>query len=884
MKSFQKYLILTVLIFPLISSVLFGFGFESFNKTSNKITEDKNDPLLSDIIVNNYIVPGVTGSLSPDQIIKIGVLDDLESLSGEHAVNGALLAAKEINLAGGIDINGSQHYVGIVAENTDEANPNLDITKAVAAAETMVNVHDPHFIVGGYRTEALMAYIEVIMDYEIPFIGTGCQTDVFCQNVLDNYNRYKYFFRGMPLNSTSIGVEFITYILTIANVLGAMYSGTVDTVAIFREDLGWTVPLSSALNAYLPIYGLTVVEDIACPVYASTPEVISHMVQIEASEAQILIPLISSELGILMDMAYEVVKPKCLMAGMNTLAQLDSYWDDTQGACQYEVLMQHTFRTNKTDQTIPFWDAYLNEYDKEPYYTGVGAYDAVRLLAHAVNKSKSFNPDVIVSQMEKVNKTNPFLGASGNIAFTNSHDLEHVVPTWNMLYPDSIATAPLMVPYWGINNLVGEMDLPGDFTLTTDAINPDTNGDFILYWTESQGAEEYSLYMSDSYITYINQDLDLISHQYDNLPYEITDLETGKYYFILASYNISGETLSNCIYVDVLRPVPGLFTLTSDATNPDTDGSFNLSWTSSEGADNYSVYKHTGPITEINETIEVLAYQNATSPFQITETADGIYYYGILAVNATGVTLSNTIFVNVSFPPPDHDLGVYLQVPISIESDTSYIINASVKNLGLSDEVDVQLFLYLDEVLVDSIIVPYLSFGASGTIQYEWTPTEYRAYNFTAIAPPVPLEPYLDNNRKTTIVDVSETELFDGLYIKHTFSQMGYVYNTNFTYTPYTSDLYNVSFGMEYMGLHMSYPWIVDALTRIMSGGSIFGDGAYTPAWIFTDTSLHDTIPIAVDGEGDHDFYVARELIHDLPGFGLGNSLKWYIFLRCRSV
>jgi len=48
----------------------------------------------------------------------------------------------------------------------------------------------------------------------------------------------------------------------------------------------------------------------------------------------------------------------------------------------------------------------------------------------------------------------------------------------------------------------------------------------------------------------------------------------------------------------------------------------------------------------------------------------------------------------------------------------------------------------------------------------------------------------------------------------------------------------------------------------------MFGDGAHTPAWIHSSTSLYDTIPIAVDGEGNHDFYVARELIYNLPGFG----------------
>ncbi|MFX1288709.1 MAG: hypothetical protein ACFFFY_09160, partial [Promethearchaeota archaeon] len=60
-----------------------------------------------------------------------------------------------------------------------------------------------------------------------------------------------------------------------------------------------------------------------------------------------------------------------------------------------------------------------------------------------------------------------------------------------------------------------------------------------------------------------------------------------------------------------------------------------------------------------------------------------------------------------------------------------------------------------------------------------------------------------------------------------------------------------------------------DALTRVMSGGSMFGVGQHSPFWLFTNISLYDTIPIGIFSEGDHNFYVTRDLIYNLPGFGL---------------
>lgn len=887
MKPIKKLTILILLIFPIFFSMIFKV--EVLNQNRNftidetEVIEEIGPPISSDILVGDYIVPGIIGTLDPDQIIKIGVLDDLNRF-GEHTHNGALLAAKEINQAGGVEINTSQYYVGISSENTDEQNYILDVSKGITAAENLLN-SDPHFVIGGSRTEALLAYLEVIMDYGIPFIGTGCDADVFCQKVLDSYDRYKYFFRGMPVNSTSKAKEFLYFILTLVAMLPSISggSGPVDKVAILREDLEWNIPWDFLLNNYLPMLGITVVADISFPLDATMVDFEFYMSHIQASGAQILIPLISSGAGILMDVAYENVQPRCLIAGLNRYAEDEAHWDNTQGACQYEIVMQNTFRTNKTSLTVPFWDAYMSEYGMEPYYTGVGAYDAIRLLTHVVNISKSFNPDLIVSALENVNEANPFESASGNIAFGHSHDLvegwpyhnylfcqwqtggiKNVIPTFGTIYPDSIVTGPILIPPWGINE---GGDPPGEFFLTSNANNPDTNGDFTLSWTVSEGAEEYSLYMSDSYISYINQDLDLISHQTDNTPVEINNLKTGEYFFITASYNSSGVTLSNCLQVNILRPSPGAFVLTTDADDPDSDGYFSLLWTPSEGAENYSIYKHSGFITEINETLEVLAYQNANSPFEITETEDGIYNYIVVASNATGTTLSNSVMVNVTFPPPEHDLTVYLEVPNSIKINFFYTLNATVKNQGLNNETDVELCLYLDGILIESMNIPFLQVGTSQTLQYLWNPTSYGFYNFTAYAPPVIGELIFSNNLDKSIIYLSPF-LFDGLYIKHIYGSNPTFVDSNFTYSYHMNSLYNEIWNIDYMGTPMSMLWIVDSQTRLMSGGSVFGDGCHTPVWIFTNTSLSDTIPIAVDGEGDHLFEVTDEFILDLPGYG----------------
>ncbi len=100
-------------------------------------------------------------------------------------------------------------------------------------------------------------------------------------------------------------------------------------------------------------------------------------------------------------------------------------------------------------------------------------------------------------------------------------------------------------------------------------------------------------------------------------------------------------------------------------------------------------------------------------------------------------------------------------VPAFPTINNNYIINATVINNGINDELDVDLFLYLDNVLVVSIPISYLPIGTSETINYLWTPTEYGTYNFTAYAPPIPGESLIQDNIVTELILISEMIFFD---------------------------------------------------------------------------------------------------------------------------
>jgi len=540
-------------------------------------------PILSDVIVDYYTVPGVSAAITSDQIVKIGILGDMNDITGIHSWNGAMLAAREINEAGGLLLNGSTYYIGFVSGNTDEANPMLNPGIGVTAAAAIVNNYKPHFFLGGFRYESLVSYSEYVLDKNITFISIGCPVDELCEKVSLYYSRYKYFFRVTPINTTALGLELISYISELIDYLNTTYSISQIKIGILQEDLTWTFYISNALYYFSSLHPeITIVDNIAMDIAASKLDVKSYIDYFQAAEAQIVIPLVSANLGDYIGQYYGELKPKFLLTGVNCHAQSDIYWDDTTGGSRYEILMQSIHNTAKTALTIPFWNSFYEEYGEEPYYTAVGSYDAVRLLADATVETQTFNSNSIVSNLESRDNANPFIGASGNIAFSNSHDIiegwpygtslfcqwqmdgnKVTVPSWNTIYPDSIATGTLSMPYWGITDIIEDTSykLPGNFTLTSDADDTDTDGNFNLSWTPSEGADNYSIYYSKDPITYISKRYTTLVDNYANSPYPTLNTESGDYFYVTVAYNQSGETFSNNVHVSIQIPgqtnIPG---------------------------------------------------------------------------------------------------------------------------------------------------------------------------------------------------------------------------------------------------------------------------------------------------------------------------------------
>ena len=208
---------------------------------------------------------------------------------------------------------------------------------------------------------------------------------------------------------------------------------------------------------------------------------------------------------------------------------------------------------------------------------------------------------------------------------------------------------------------------PKDFLLTSNAGDPDEDGNFLLTWAASAGAKNYSVYRYSELITEINGSLTPLAEEISELNFAINGYLSGLYYFIVVAYNDHGETFSNCIGETVALP-PSTFILTSNADSPDVDGNFVLTWIVSTDASNYSVYGYPGYITEINGSLIPIAEEITELELLFTEYTDGIYYFVVVAHNDQGDTLSNCIEIRVELPRriPGYNMFILLLTFIGV--------------------------------------------------------------------------------------------------------------------------------------------------------------------------------------------------------------------------
>ena len=345
--------------------------------------------------------------------VKIGVVGPMQFTQGEGHWNGATLAAEEINAKGGVLVGGVKHPIELVKVDSNEF---LSIPDATNAMELAISRHKVNYLVGGFRTEAVMVMQDIAMDNKKIFIGCGAAHPELCGRVKKDYDRYKYWFRVTPVNSRFlVKVDFILLGM-VAKIMATELKIPKIKVAIVAEKAVWADPIVGIAQKNLPKMGMEIVG-----VWRPSPvatDVTAELSAIQSSGAHIIFTSFSSSVGITFAKQWGELKVPAAPVGINVEAQKDGFWAATGGKGNYTLTINTYARVKITDTTIAFFDTYKKEFKEAPNYTA-GTYEAVYVLAEAMEKANSFEPDKLVPVIEKMKR----VGTAGLLAFDETHDV-----------------------------------------------------------------------------------------------------------------------------------------------------------------------------------------------------------------------------------------------------------------------------------------------------------------------------------------------------------------------------------------------------------------------------------------------------------------------------
>ncbi len=424
-----------------------------------------------------------------------------------------------------------------------------------------------------------------------------------------------------------------------------------------------------------------------------------------------------------------------------------------------------------------------------------------------------------------------YISSNGWLSFSNPSPLEYINPSFPN-YEDRYIYA--LAPFW-------------DDLIAQDNIYVWTTPEFVVV--------EYSNYeyLGGQYIG--NFEVILFASGEIVFQYESIDNDVGatvglNYGFNSSIYNAYTEGLSNvsnfALLFQKMNYDHDISVQISKLENPIIEVPVNVNATltnlgmNNESNIDFTFYLDYGLIG--SELIpNLLVGENFTITYEWTPPSYGIYNFTALVSPVTNETyLGNNDFTQIVSIL--HDLDVSLSIPSYALINSTYVVNATVINLGANPEANITFDFNLDGVLIASDFIPTLLGGENFTLSYVWTPDTFDSYNFTANATLEIIDPYIGIYEDTQTIIVANNQIYPNLGDIFQLSERDILNNSpyfiSFEVTAFPSpDQCNISLSFWDPGTQqetVDQTFIVNPFTREIYNSTQW-DPELFPYWINTE-------------------------------------------------
>jgi len=355
------------------------------------------------------------GALAADPIV-IGIPTSTGFLEGKEALKAVNLAVDEINAKGGVNVGGTKRPFTVESVDIRDAAPGVPVPEALLGLEKIILSKKPAaLIVGPFRSEALMAGMDIIAKYKVPLLGTIAMSPGSEAKIKKDPEKYKYVFRTC-LNA----VHLVKYLAGTMALINKEFG--FNKVYVMHQDVAWARATAGFVKkVYFDKAGWDVLEVEAFP--TGTSDFSSSLMKARAKGAQVIMPIFDMPQSGTLVKQWNAMKVPALLAGFISPLAGSEAWKTFDG--KIAGAMNTIFELGSalpSDMYAPsrtFYDAYKKTYGKE-IQAGHGpapSYESVYILKEAIERAGSTDPDAIVAELEKTDR----MGVMGRVKYDEGH-------------------------------------------------------------------------------------------------------------------------------------------------------------------------------------------------------------------------------------------------------------------------------------------------------------------------------------------------------------------------------------------------------------------------------------------------------------------------------
>lgn len=390
--------------------------------------------------------------------IVVGVPTSLGFLEGKESLKAVQMAVDEINAAGGVAVGAEKRPFEIESIDLRDAAAGVPVPEALLGLEKLILEKKPAaIVVGPFRSEALLAGMDIFAKYKMPMLGTIAMSPGSEAKIKKNPEKYKYVFR------VSLNVIYWVKLLAGTNAMLKSSFGF-DKVYILNQDVAWARGTAGGMEKKVyPKLGMEVVGHDQFPTGFS--DFSSSLMKAKAKGAGVLFACFDMpESGVLVKQ-WKSIKVPALIAGFISPMAGEVAWKTFNG--KISGLMNAIFEVGNipSEKYAPaktFYDNYKKVYGKgiQSGHGPAPSYESVYILKEAIERAGSLDPDAIVTEVEKTDRK----GVMGRIRFDKGHQVVYGTDPaetavgaffqWTddgsrkIVYPKSLAEGGIVLPSW----------------------------------------------------------------------------------------------------------------------------------------------------------------------------------------------------------------------------------------------------------------------------------------------------------------------------------------------------------------------------------------------------------------------------------------------------